>query len=240
VTVLLTISETIDGAAVSDTLEGGGSGVDLGVVTNNSYAPRISKAANTGRLDLFIRHDGAAKIADLGFFMQEFGVGTGFTYGGADTAADDFTNMKSLGNASGDSKNNANGLSGGLWIDMNANVAELNQFDFVTNGFDSVGGSKGGDDTVRKFGDSVVDGTDINNVFPMSDKAAVIASDQGNGGSAGNGFIPNAPVEGEIGPSGDIALGDNGHVKLRVYLPTALNKGGLHQFEWVSVYSFSA
>lgn len=238
-TVSLTVSETIDGLAVADTLEGGGTGSDLGTVTNSGYAPRINKVANTGRLDLFCRHDGTAEITDFGSFIQEYGTDTSFAYGGGNTPTDDFTNIKNLGNASGDSRNNANGLSGGLWIDMNANVAEVNQFDFTTNGYDSAGGSKGGDDTVRKYADNNIDGIDIESGFPMKDKAMVIAADQGNGGDSGNGFIPDGPVEGTIGATGNTTFGDNAHLKLRMYLTETFSTGGLHQWEWVGAYSFS-
>jgi len=46
--VVLTISETVTGANVSDSLAGGSTGLDFGQVTNGQYAPLISQAANTG------------------------------------------------------------------------------------------------------------------------------------------------------------------------------------------------
>ena len=238
-TVALLISEDINGAVVADTLEGGGTGSDLGTVTNAGYAPRINKVANTGRLDLFIRHDGVNEITDFQTFFQEFGTDTAFAYGGGQTPTDDFTAIRNLGNVSGDSRNNIDGLSGGIWIDMNANVAEVNQFDYSANGFDSAGGSKGGNDTVRKYGDNNLDGIDVDSAFAMKALAMVTAVDQGNGGSAGNGFVPNGPVEGTIGPAGNVAFGDNAHAKLRVYLTQTFSTGGLHQWEWVGAYSFT-
>ena len=238
-TVALTISEVINGAAFGDTLEGGGSGADLGTVTNAGYAPRINKVDNTGRLDLFIRHDGAAEITDFQTFFQQFATDTPFAYGGGQTPTDDFTNIRNLGNASGDSRNNIDGNSGGMWIDMNANVAEVNQFDFTTNGYDSVGGTKGGNDTVRKYGDNNVDGITVESAFPMKALAMVTATDQGNGGSSGNGFVPNGPVEGTIGIVGDTTFGDNAHAKIRMYLTQTFSTGGLHQWEWVGAYSFT-
>jgi len=237
-TVALTISETIDGAAVADSIEGGGVGSDLGTVTNSGYAPRINKTANTGRLDLFIRHDGVNEITDFQTFIQEYGTDTGFAYGGGQTPTDDLTNIKNLGAVSGDSRNNANGLSGGLWIDMNASVAEVNQFDYTSNGISSVG-SQGGDDTIRKYGDNNVDGLSIETAFILRSKAVVIATSQGNGGDAGNGFTPNGPVDGTIGATGNTTFGDNGHVKLRMYLTETFSTGGLHQWEWVGGYSFT-
>ena len=41
--VTLTVSESIDGAAVSDALSGGGTGVDLGSVINGSFTPVTDK-----------------------------------------------------------------------------------------------------------------------------------------------------------------------------------------------------
>ena len=103
--VSLTVSETISGSAVADSLAGGGTGVDLGSVVNNSYGPITLKADNTGRQNLFVRHDAVTDpITDVKTFMQQFGTGTGFTYGGASTAALDYTSLKSLANASGNSK----------------------------------------------------------------------------------------------------------------------------------------
>ena len=237
-TVALTISETINGAAVADSLGGGGTGSDLGVVTSSGYAPRINKIANTGRLDLFIRHDGTAEITDFRSFIQEFGTDTGFAYGGGQTPVDDLTAIKNLGAGSGDSRNNADGLSGGLWIDMNATVAEVNQFDYSTNGLSSVG-SQGGNDTVRKYGDNSLDGLSIETGFPMDSQALVNTTDQGNGGDAINGYVPNGPVEGTIGAVGNTTFGDRAHVKLRMYLPQTFSVGGSHQWEWVGGYSFT-
>jgi hypothetical protein len=237
-TVALTVSETINGAAVADTLEGGGVGSDLGTVTNSGYAPRINKVDNTGRLDLFIRHDSANPITDFQSFIQQYGTDTGYAYGGGQTPVDDFTNIRNLGAASGGSRNNLDGLSGGLWIDMNANVAEVNQFDYFTNGLSSTG-SQGGDDTVRIYGDNNLDGIDVESGFEVAAKAMVTASDQGNGGGAGNGFIPNTPTAGTLGIIGDTDLGDNAHVKLRMYLTQTFSQGGLHQWEWVGAYSFT-
>ena len=225
----LTVSETINGLAVADTLEGGGVGSDLGVVTNSGYAPRINKSQNTGRLDLFIRHNGVNEITDFQTFIQEYGTDSSFAYGGGSTAADDFTSLKNLGAASGASRNNIDGLSGGLWVDMNANVAEVNQFDYATNGYNTVDGSQGGDSSVRIYGDNNLDGLDVESGFEAIAKSMVIASNQSNGGDAGNGFIPNGPVAGTIGAAGNTTFDDNCHLKLRIYLTETFSTGGLHQ-----------
>ena len=245
--VLLTISETLDGTQVADVLATPGpvnTGVDHGSVVNGAYAPITDKSDNTGRKDLFIRHDATVDpITDVKTFIQEYGTGTGFGYGGADSAANDFTRIKNQGNTSGSSKNNADGNSGGLWLDMNAVLLDTpasTQFDFATNGIDSVGGSNGGDDTVRIYSDNLLDGIDLASAFTMKSEAMVIDSDQSQGGDATNGWVPTAPVDGQIGIDGDTALGDNAHAKLRIYIRSDLADGGINQWEWVVAYSFTA
>lgn len=250
--VVLTVSETLDGAAVADVLASPGpvnTGVDHGAVVNGSYAPLTDKTDNTGRKDLFIRHDATIDpITDVKTFMQEYGVGTSYGYGGAVSAASDYTKMKNLGNTSGGSKNNADGNSGGLWIDMNAvitDTAASAQFDWNTNGFygwtgSVFSGTQGGNDTVAIYGDGLTDGIDLASAFPMRSQAMVIDSDQSSGGDATNGWTPTAPVEGQIGKNGDTALGDNAHTKLRVFVRSDTTDGGIVQWEWVIGYSFSA
>jgi hypothetical protein len=246
--VVLTISETLDGAQVADALATPGpanTGVDFGSVTNGAYAPITVKADNTGRKDLFIRHNAVVDpITSVKTFIQTYGTGTGFGYAGADSAANDFNNkLKALGNTSGSSKNNADGNSGGLWLDMNAILLDTTgstQFDFDTNGYDSVGLSQGGDDTVRIYGDNLVDGISLASAFNMHTKAMVIDSDQSLGGSGVNGYVPTAPVTGQIGKNGDTAKGDNAHVKLRIYVRNDTVDGGIVQWEWVCSYSYTA
>jgi hypothetical protein len=221
-TVLLTLSETLDGSAVADALAGGGTGVDLGSVQNNSYAPVISAAGNTGAQNLFISHNAVIDpITAVGTFMQTYGVGTGFTYGGADSAANDFVSMKNLANASGSSKNNANGLSGGLWIDMDWDASTTNQFDQAT--FPSV---------VKIYGDGLTDGISLASAFTL--KAAALVYNLPGETAA------SSPVDGQIGKAADTVLGDAAHVKLRIYVPLAYSTGGIFQWEWVVKYSFTA
>lgn len=221
--VLLTVSETINGVAVSDALAGGGTGVDLGSVVNNQYAPIVDKSANTGKQDLYVYHDATIDpITDVKTFIQEYGTGTGFTYGGARTAADDFTALKNLGNGSGSSKNNSDGLSGGLWIDMDADASTTNQFDQAN--YPTV---------VKIYGDNSTDGIDLASAFGLKSDACVYD----NGGVETNG---SAPEDGKIGKSGDTALGDNAHLKLRMYLPNSYSDGGIVQFEFVIGYSYTS
>lgn len=220
--VSLTVSETIDGSAVADALAGGGTGVDLGSVINSSFAPVTDKSLNQGKQDLYIRHDAVTdEITDTGTFIQEFGTGTGFTYGGAQTAAADFTTLKSLGNASGSSKNNADGLSGGLWIDMDFDSNDTTRFDQAS--FPSV---------VKIYGDNGTDGQDLASAFDI-ETAGMVYDAPGE-------TAATAPQTGKIGISTDTALGTNFHAQLRIYLPTTHPDGGIIQWEWVIKYSFTA
>jgi hypothetical protein len=231
----LTVSESLDGAQIADALSGGGTGTSLGQVTNGSYSPVVSAPANSGRQDHFIRHNAVVdQVTDFKVFFQTYGVGTGFTYGGPGTrsAAADFASIRAEGDASGSSKNNGDGLSSGLWIEMN--VAEMitgtNQFDIGTRPAE-----------VKIFGDAgqtVM--IDLASAEVVQSTAMVIDSDQGSGGNGTDGWIPTGPVDGEIGVNNDTALGDNAHIAMRIYLRSAFSTGGIHQIEIVYVYTFTA
>ena len=246
--VSLTVSDVgLNGAAVDDVLATPGPdnrGVDLGSVVNGSFAPLTDKTNNQGRKGLWIYHNATVDpITGVGFFLQEYGTGTGFGYAGADSAANDLTTLQTLGTASGSSKNNADGNSGGLWIDQNALLQDTSgstQFDFAVNGIDSVGGSNGGDDTVRIFGDNTNDGIGIANAFDMHSKSAVYTSDLGNGGDGTLGYIPNGPATGIIGKSDDTTYGNHSFQKVRIYVRSDTTDGGIVQFEKVIKYSFTA
>jgi hypothetical protein len=222
--VSLTISETLDGAQVSDSLAGGGTGVDLGSCSNNSFAPLVNKTLNQGRQNLYIRHDAVVDpITDVKTFIQQYGVGTGFTYGGADSAANDYSLLVSLGQASGSSKNNNDGLSGGLWIDMDWDSNDTTRFDHAN--FPTL---------VKIYGDSGTDGISLASAFQIRNEAMVY--DNGGGEAA-----PSAPVNGTIGRQGaPTVLGDNAHINLRFYLPNAHTQGGIAQWEVVSAFSYTA
>jgi hypothetical protein len=144
--------------------------------------------------------------------MQTYGVGTGFTYGGADSAANDFVSMKNLANASGSSKNNANGLSGGLWIDMDWDASTTNQFDQAT--FPTV---------VKIYGDGLTDGISLASAFTLNSAAMVYNNPPETAASS--------PVSGQIGKAADTVLGDAAHVKLRIYVPLAYSTGGIFQWD---------
>ena len=221
--VNLVISETLDGAQVADALAGGGTGLDLGQVQNGEWSPRVPPSSNNeGKQDLYIQHDAVVDpITDVKLFMQEFGVGTGFTYGGADSAAGDFTSLKNLADASGSSKNNADGLSGGLWVEFDADVSQVNQFDQATR-----------PTLVKIFGDGLTDGIDLASAFQIPTDSMVY--------NAPPETLASAAVAGSIGKAGDTVLGDAAHIALRIYLPQSQTDGGIFQGELVTAYSFTA
>lgn len=233
--VALTISESIDGTQIADTLAtsgGGQTGMDLGSVTNDSFSPIVDKPTNDGAQDLYIHHDAVVDpITSVQFFISTF---TG-SYAGADSAANDYASIMALGNASGDSKNNNDGLSGGVWIDQDWDVSTTNQFDYSTNGYDGTT-SAGGNDTVAKFGDnggtSNGYGSDLVNAIPLGTACQVY--------DAPGETVASAPVAGKIGKAADTVLGTNAHIKLRIYLPSAQAQGGIFQFDTNFVFSYTA
>lgn len=221
--VSLIISEVLDGSQVSDPLDGGGTGVDLGQVATKSYAPLVNKTLNQGAQDLFVRHDGANEIYSVVTFIQPYGTETGFAYGGASSAANDFARLKALGNASGSSKNNSDNLSGGLWIDMDWNAGDSTRFDQLN--FPSL---------VKIYGDNNTDGISLASAFQVAAEAMVY----------GVGSVetqPSAPVAGKIGPqSTPTVLGDNAHLKLRIYLPASYGNPGKTQVEYCTSYVYTS
>jgi hypothetical protein len=226
-TVSLTISETLDGSQINDSLAGGSQGLDLGSVTNGSYSGVISQVDNTGAQDLFIQHDATIdEITGLKVYIGEFSG----TYGGARTAAGDIADLIALGAASGSSKNNADGNSSGLWLDCDASIdigAVGNAgFDFATNG----GGL--GTDTVFIFGDNTTDGISEPTAFEIRSQAMVY----NDGGET----AASAPVDGSVGIAGDTVLGDAAHIRMRAYLADSFAEGGIYQWDYVFVYSFTA
>jgi hypothetical protein len=216
-----TLSDTLNGAAVADALAGGGSGVDLGQVAANGYAPLINKTANTGARDLYLRHDAVTDpITSCGIYVQNFGVGTAFAYGGADSAANDYTNLISIGASSGTSKNNSDGLSAGIWIDFDWDVSDVNQFNI-----------SGRPTEVFTIGKSNA-GIDLANNIQIATVAMVYDS--------GGETAAVTPVAGQIGISGDSVLGDNAHMKQRIYIPNTFLGTGIMQIEEVFTYAFTS
>ena len=168
-------------------------------------------------------------ITQVSTFIQLYGTGTGFAYGGAASASDDYAALRGMGYNSGSSKNNADGLSGGLWVDMSAAASTTNQFDQAN--FASL---------VKIYGDNNTDGLDLTSAFTTVKEAMVISTDQSEGGDGDGAYLPSAPEDGVIGIAGDGDLGDNAKLRLRIYLPALYTAGGFHQVEWVVAYSYTA
>jgi len=221
--VTLTVSETITGTEVADGLAGGDNGLDYGQVVNGSYCPVTTQSANTGQQDLYLSHDGVNPITDVKMYVDVYSG----TYGGADTAANDYALLSSLGvSDTGATKNNADGLSRGLHIDMDWQVTAASQFDYTRE----ASGNK------RIFGKtySGLDGLSSTTAFDLHVDAM----------SYWDGFTEadaTTPVTGSIGGSADTGtLGNRGHFKSRFYLHTGATQGGVFQFDHVINYAFTS
>lgn len=226
--VLLTVSETITGAAFADSLSGGGTGIDFGNVINGQYAPIIDQPTNNGHLDVFIRHDATVDpITGLKSFVQQYGVGTGFTYGGANSAAADQTKVLNMGNASASvNANNADGLANGLHIEMDWQVSQANQFNQARIGTQHrIYGDNGG----AASGEA----RNLATAFDMHVDAMVY-------NNAGVEVDATTPQTGKVGKTGDTVLGDRAHPRFRFFLRTDETDGGILQNEIVLAYSFTA
>jgi hypothetical protein len=221
--VTLTVSETVTGANVSDSLAGGSTGLDIGQVTNGQYAPLILQSANTGHQDVFIRHNAVVDpITDVKFYIQQY---TG-VYGGANSAAADFTTLSGYGAAdTGATANNNDGNSRGLHIDMSWDVATASQFAY----------SREATGQKRIFGKSYTgkDGLSLANSFDLH----VDACSYWNGSSE---VDATTPVTGKIGKSTDTVLGNRGHIRMRAYLHTGSVDGGILQYDTVIAYAYTA
>jgi hypothetical protein len=221
--VVLTVSETVTGANVSDSLAGGSTGLDLGQVTNGQYAPLTLQSANTGHQDIYIRHDAVVDpITSVAFYLAIYSG----TYGGASSAAADFTTIGAYGAAdTGATANNSDGLSRGIHMDMSWDVATASQFAYTREAT----GQK------RIFGKdySGLDGLSLGDAFPMH----VDAASYWNGSTE---IDATTPVTASIGKASDTVLGNRGHVRMRGYLHTAAVDGGILQYDTVISYSYTA
>jgi hypothetical protein len=217
----LTISTTLGGAGVSDGLQGGGTGSDLGAIIEGQYGPIITQSANSGWRSLYIRHDGVSAINGVKTMIAQYSQ----TYGGQATAAGDFTALKAKGLASGDSSNNSDGLSSGLRIEQDADI-------LGTLGISAFEGSRS---QVKIYGrnyGSGPAGIDLDTAFTMHQDAMIR-------NVAGLPVDAVSPVAGSIGESGNSTLGDVGFVKMRLYLETDPPSSGVIQFDWVITYTFT-
>jgi hypothetical protein len=223
--VNLTVSNTtITGLEASDALAGGSTGIDFGQVANGSYSPIISQTANTGAMDIFISHDATIDpITGVKFYVAQY---TG-TYGGANSAAADLTKLLAYGAAdTGATKNNSDGNSQGLHIDMDWQVSSANQFDYTRE----TTGQK------RIFGKLYAGGL----TGEDSAKAFTLHADAISYYNGTAEVDASAPVAGKIGKSTDSVLGNRGHLKSRFYLNSAATDGGFLQSGLIVSYSYTA
>jgi hypothetical protein len=229
--VILTVSETLGGAEVADSLAGAGTGVDLGQVVNGQYSPIIDQTLNTGAQVLYLRHNAVVDpITNLKIYLDSYSR-TGFTYGGASTASGDYNSLKAEGSASdvtAAAKNNSNGLAGGIWMEQQYDVATSNQFDIAT--------ARGGDPGtkyVQIFGKSA-QGIDEATAYGVIKEACLYTPDN----LAEN--APSAPVDGKIGISTDNVLGNRAKLRFRIYLREAFADGGIFQAALIARFSYTA
>jgi hypothetical protein len=229
--VILTVSETLGGSEVADSLAGAGTGVDLGQCVNGQYSPIIDQTLNTGAQVLYLRHNAVVDpITNLKIYLDSYSR-TGFTYGGASTAASDYNSLKAEGSASdvtAAAKNNSNGLAGGIWMEQQYNVATSNQFDIAT--------ARSGDPAtkyVQIFGKSA-QGIDEATAYGVIKEACLYTPDN----LAEN--APSAPVDGKIGISTDTVLGNRAKLRFRIYLREAFADGGIFQAALIARFSYTA
>jgi hypothetical protein len=223
--VNLTVSNTtVIGPEASDALAGGSTGIDFGQVANGSYTPIISQTANTGAMDIFISHDAAIDpITGVKFYAAQY---TG-AYGGANSAGSDLTKLLDYGAAdTGATKNNSDGNSQGLHIDMDWQVSTANQFDYTRE----TTGQK------RIFGKLYSGGSDGSD----SAKAFVLHQDALSYYDGTAEVDASAPAAGKIGKAADAVLGNRGHIKARFYLNSAATDGGFLQAAMIISYSYTA
>ena len=235
--VLLTVSETLSGLEVSDALAGGGTGIDLGQVTNGSFAPLVDQTLNQGAQTLYLRHDAIVDpITEVKMYLVSYAE-TGFTYGGPSnaSAASNLTSILAEG-ASSDvtaaAKNNSNGLAGGLWMEMQYNVSETNQFDIFNNRTLS-GVTSPGSRFVKIYGRSG-GGQSAATAFDLIKESCLHTADDVTEDA------PSLPVDGKIGKTSDTVLGNRAKLRMRIYLKTAFADGGIFQLAKVFRYSYTA
>jgi len=228
--VVLTISETINGTAYADSLSGGGSGIDIGSCVNGQYAPIgvTGIVNNDGAQEIFVRHDAVTDpITDLKMFLQNYGVGTGFTYGGQVSAAADKTRWLNMGDASNSSyANNQDGLGGGLHIDMDWQVSMANQFAPARLAAQH-----------RIFGDNGGSAAGEGRDLPS---AIVMHADAMSFENSGSEVDATSPVAGIVGKSTDSTKGNRAHMKMRQFLRSDEIDGGIMMVEIVFAYSYTA
>ena len=220
--VSLTVSENFPPTTdIADALTGGGTGWNIGSVTSGQWGPITNKTSNLGHQDLYLKHDGINEITDLKFSVAEYGTTTGFSYGGTDSAANDYTNLIAQGANSGVSKNSADNASNGLWIEMQWDVSDTNRFDRNTR-----------PTFVKAVGDGSV-GIDLDNGITLAAESMVY--------DAPGETVASSPVAGTLGPSGNTVLGEICHTQFRHYVrQTGAEINGRVQYEIIFSYAFTS
>lgn len=221
--VTLTVSETVTGAEVADVLAGADTGQDYGQVVSGSYTPVILQSANTGAQDMYLSHDAVVDpITDVKSYLATFSG----TYGGANSAAADFTTIGNYGAAdTGATANNSDGNSRGLRVDMDWQVSTVNQFSYAREATGQM----------RIYGKTYTTLTGLSLALAFSLHAD--ACSYWNGTTE---VDATTPVTGKIGKASDAVLGNRGHVKDRFALNSGATEGGILQFDRVWAYSYTA
>lgn len=217
----VTVSKTLTGSQVTDTLTGGGSGLTLGQVVNGAYAPIINQGLNTGHQDVYVHHNATIDpITDCKTFIGQYSQ----AYGGADSAANDIITLIGKGQIDNEATaNNGDGLSAGLRIEHGGiDIGSLGASAFLPSRAQ-----------VNIYGNDGSQGIDLASAFDLHVDAMVYDN-------ASVEVDATAPETGKIGISTDSALGNNAHVGLRIYLEQTAPDGGVLQWDWVFAYSFTA
>lgn len=214
---------------MSDALAPTGSGnlgADIGQVANGSYTPLVgNQSANQGSKDLYLRHNAVDDpITDIEFYLSAYsGV-----YGGPSTStpASDYATVISAGfQDGGGTPNNADGLSSGLHMDMSYSVTTGSQFSPAR---ESTG-------QVRVFGkvyNLIQVGTQTNPIGLHKDACFYY-----------DGVSNSPPIsaqDGVIGKDGDTVRGNRAQVRLRYYLPASAAVGGLIQWSFITLFSYTS
>jgi len=220
--VSLTIDEVYPPAAdIADSLNGGGTGYNVGSVTSGQWGPITNKVSNLGHKNLYIKHDGVNAITELAVSVAPYGTTTGFSYGGDDSANNDYTNVIAQGANSGDSKNSSDNASNGAWIEMQNDVSDANRFDIAARSA-----------FVKRIGNGSL-GIDVDTAYTVV--AGAMTYD------APGKTNPSAPVDGSLGPSGNTVLGEICQLQLRHYVrQVGAEINSRVQYELILSYAFTS
>jgi hypothetical protein len=211
--VALLISETAGGGAASDSLAGGGTGIDFGVVSNGGFTPRQDIYISSNAVD--------NPITDLKFYIAPY---TSAPYGGARTAAADFQRIADYGAANaGATADNSDGLSSGIHMDMS---------------WDASGNFQ---PTRAATGQLVVFGKTVNGKNGLSLATAFDCHVDAMSYFDGTTEVDaTGPVQGEIGVETDAVRGNRAHIKISFYLPSNATEGGTAQIEFVIGFAYTS